>query len=111
MHDEAPVETGTVISLFEAVPFEQSKARLARATARIEAAIIEQKEVVAAFRSTIAELREKTERLGESCQFLHQAADRINLKPLRYKSLHLARIMDSHVGETRDSLPVIGPNC
>ena len=97
MRDKAPEKMGTVVPLFEAVPNENSMARLARATARMEAAVMEQKESVAAFRSTMDELRDKTEQLGESCQLFHRTVERINLKPLRAKSLRLARIMDSHV--------------
>ena len=59
MRNKAPEKMGTVAPLFEAVPFEKSMARLARATASMEAAVMEQKEIVAAFRSTLDELREK----------------------------------------------------
>ena len=94
MRDKAPEETATVIPLFETVPYEHSMARLARATAGMEAAVMEQKEIIAAFRSKMAELREKTEQLGESCEFLHQTVGDIDMKPLRGKTLRLARIME-----------------
>jgi hypothetical protein len=99
LHNKAPEEAGKVVPLFKAVPSENGMARLLRATAGIEAAIMEQKEVIAAFRSTIAELRERIDQLGESCRFLHRTAGRIDMKPLRYKSLRLARIMDPHVAD------------
>jgi len=112
LHDKAPGETGTVIPLFEAVPFERSMARLARATARMEAAVMEQREIVAAFHSTIAELREQTEELGESCEFLHRTVGRIDMKPLRGKSLRLVRIMDSRIaGAICGPLPATEPTC
>ena len=95
MRDKAPEKMGTVVPLFEAVPFEKSMARLAQATAGMEAAVMEQKEIVAAFRSTMDELRDKTEQLDQSCQLLHRTFERINVKPLRAKSLRLARIVDS----------------
>ena len=95
MRDKAPKGMGTVIPLFKAVPLEKSMARLARATAGMEAAVMEQKKIVAAFRSTMDELRDKTEQLDESCQLLHRTVERINVKPLRARSLRLARIMDT----------------
>lgn len=65
MRDKAPEKMGTVAPLFEAVPFEKSMARLARATAGMEAAVMEQKEIFAAFRSTMDEFRDKTEQFDE----------------------------------------------
>ena len=79
MRDKAPEKMGTVVPLFEAVPYEKSMARLTRTTAGMESAVMEQKETVAAFRSTMAELRDKTEQLDESCQLLHQTVERINV--------------------------------
>jgi hypothetical protein len=87
-------------------------ARLARATARVEAAVMEQREIVAAFRSTIAELREKTEELGESCERLHRTVAGIDVKPLRGKSLRLARIMEPRIaGAICGRLPTTEPTC
>ncbi len=100
MRNKAPEKMGTVVPLFEAVPFEKSMARLARATAGMEAAVMEQKKIVAAFRSTMDELQNQTEQLDESCQLLRRTVGRINTQPLRDRSLRLARLMDSHIANT-----------
>jgi hypothetical protein len=79
--------------------------RLQRALADLQQALQSQAVAVRDHRAALARLDGTISGLGDSCRSYHEALGRIDVAPLRKKSLMLAEIMDDYLRRRADAGP------